>query len=60
LKARPPPLGVVEVDPDEREVGPVVPADEAGPHPLEVGEGHVDLDGLRAGDMGVGEDEPVL
>jgi hypothetical protein len=38
----------------------VVPADEPRPHPLKVRQGHVDLDGLGPGDVGVREDEPVL
>jgi hypothetical protein len=61
-------LGVVNLRPRRftspgragaRQVGPVVPADELGADALEAGQGHVDLDGARAGDMGVGQDEAV-
>ena len=50
----------VEVDAEQREVGPVVPADQLGVDALQAGEGDGNLDGLRAHDVGVGQHQPVI
>ena len=60
LEREPALLHVVQVQPEEGEVRPVVPADQFGAHPLEVGEGHIDLDRLGPGHVRVGQDEAVL
>ncbi len=58
-KLEPATLYVREIDAQQREIGPVIPADQRGVDPLQARQRDREFDRARTGNMGVGQNKAV-